>query len=852
MHWLGRGFDGPIVFDEAHAMANAGGDRSERGEKKPSLQGLAGLRLQNALADARVLYVSATGATTVRNLAYAARLGLWGTGDFPFATRADFIAEMEAGGVAAMEVLARDLKALGLYAARSLSFEGIEYELVQHRLTVAQRSIYDAYADAFRVIHHNLRAALEAMNITRPGEGTLNRQAKAAAMSAFESAKQRFFNFLLVAMKCPTLIKSIERDRAQGHAAVVQIVSTGEALLDRRLAEIPTSAWRDVDVDITPREYVLDYLANAFPTQLYEPYTDDEGHLHSRPVYDVDGNPVQSRAAIEERDAAIEHLAALPPVPAVLDQLLHHFGTDAVAEVTGRSRRIVLTRSAEGDRFAVQSRPASANLGETQAFMDDKKQVLVFSEAGGTGRSYHADLAATNQRQRIHYLLEPGWKADTAIQGLGRTNRTNQRSKPRYRLVTTNVKGEKRFVSTIARRLDTLGAITRGQRQTGGQGLFRETDNLEGIYARMALRKFFRLVYEGKIDGCSFQAFTDHTGLKLTDGDGCLKADLPPITQFLNRLLALPIAMQNQLFGVFEDRLEAEIEAAIAAGVYERGVETLTADSLTLRERRTIFTYLAGAETRVCHIDRKERNRPRAVDDALRVDGGHLVINADSGRAAVVIPTRARIHDDGRVEERVRLIRPMVKEGMSKDDFENSHWRGADVPAFEAAWNTELASIPEFSTSLLYLVTGLLLPIWDRLPGDNMRVYRLQTDDGLRLIGRVVTAEALPALYGNLGLAEDAPTLSAEDAWDGVMRRGARLELAGGRSLRRSMNMGTYRCEYCGFEPGEVGQLKAQGLISEIVSYRLRLFVPDTEASSRILSTLIAKWPVTRVVPASS
>ena len=141
--WLGRdpgpeagtGFDGVVVFDEAHAMANAAGDKGERGEKKPSQQGQAGLRLQNALHDARILYVSATGATTVQNLAYAARLGLWGTGDFPFATRADFVAAMEGGGIAAMEVLARDLKALGLYAARSLSFEGIEYEIVEHRLT---------------------------------------------------------------------------------------------------------------------------------------------------------------------------------------------------------------------------------------------------------------------------------------------------------------------------------------------------------------------------------------------------------------------------------------------------------------------------------------------------------------------------------------------------------------------------------------------------------------------------------------------------------------------------------------------------------------------------------------------
>jgi hypothetical protein len=31
--WLGRGFDGVIVFDEAHAMANAAGDKGERGKK---------------------------------------------------------------------------------------------------------------------------------------------------------------------------------------------------------------------------------------------------------------------------------------------------------------------------------------------------------------------------------------------------------------------------------------------------------------------------------------------------------------------------------------------------------------------------------------------------------------------------------------------------------------------------------------------------------------------------------------------------------------------------------------------------------------------------------------------------
>src|SRR3546814_744177 len=186
-------------------MQNAAGGKGERGDQAPSQQGRAGLRLQHALPSARVLYVSATGATTVHNLAYAQRLGLWGGEDFPFATRAEFVQAIEAGGVAAMEVLARDLKALGLYAARSLSYEGVEYELVEHPLSPEQIRIYDAYAGAFQIIHNNLTAALEATNIT--GEsGTLNGQAKSAARSAFESAKQRFFNHLITAMKTPTLI----------------------------------------------------------------------------------------------------------------------------------------------------------------------------------------------------------------------------------------------------------------------------------------------------------------------------------------------------------------------------------------------------------------------------------------------------------------------------------------------------------------------------------------------------------------------------------------------------------------------------------------------------------------------
>ncbi len=849
--WLGTDFDGAIVFDESHAMQNAAGGKGERGDAPPSQQGRAGLRLQHALADARVLYVSATGATTVQNLAYAQRLGLWGGEDFPFATRAEFVAAIETGGVAAMEVLARDLKALGLYNARSLSYDGVEYELVEHPLTPEQTRIYDAYAGAFQVIHSNLDAALQATGITGTakdgGTKTLNAQAKSAARSAFESSKQRFFNHLITAMKTPTLIASVEADLAAGHACVVQIVSTGEALMERRIAEIPAEEWGDVQVDITPREYVLDYLAHAFPTQLYEPFTDGEGNLSSRPVC-RDGQPVQCRDAVARRDRLIERLASLPPVQGALDQIVQRFGTEQVAEVTGRSRRIVRKRGDDGaDRLAIENRPAGSNLAETSAFMDGDKRILVFSDAGGTGRSYHADLSARNQRLRVHYLLEAGWKADAAIQGLGRTNRTHQAQPPLFRPIATDVRGEKRFISTIARRLDTLGAITRGQRQTGGQGLFRASDNLESNYARAALRQLYMLLLLGKVEGCPLQRFEDATGLSLTTRDGAIKEELPPITQFLNRVLALTIDLQNLLFEVFDGLLTARIEGAVAAGTYDLGLETITAESLDVVERRTVYTHPGtGAETQALTVARRDRNRPLSLHEALERGAeprARLLVNGKSDHAAVQVPAPSVTLDDGEVERRIRLLRPMERRAMPLDALAGSNWEEVDEATFSAAWQSEVDRLPEFVESTFHVVTGLLLPIWRRLPDDGCRVYRLQADDGERVIGRLVS----PAWVAD-ALGAEAPAVAPSDAWNAVLAKGAVLQLADGLNVRRSAVMHINRVELTGFTDGMVDRLKAMGLVSEIISWRLRLFVPTSDRGPLILGVLLDRHPLARMV----
>jgi len=525
-----------------------------------------------------------------------------------------------------------------------------------------------------------------------------------------------------------------------------------------------------------------------------------------------------------------------------LDQIVQRFGTDVVAEVTGRSRRVIRKSS----RLIVENRAVSANLAETAAFMDDAKRILVFSDAGGTGRSYHAELSARNRRLRVHYLLEPGWKADAAIQGLGRTNRTNQAQPPLFKPIATNVKAEKRFLSTIARRLDTLGAITRGQRQTGGQGLFRPEDNLESQYGRDALRRLYMLLARGKVQGCSLEAFEDATSLKLTDTNG-LKDELPPITTFLNRLLALTIELQNILFTAFEQLLAARIEGAIASGSYDAGLETLRAESFVVTDRRAIYVHPAtGAETRLLTIAQRERNRPRSLDDALGRLSDHraaLLINERSGRAAVQISAPSfMLDDDGEIERRVRLIRPMEQHSVPLKMMAESHWVEADRERFSAAWLAELADVPEFSESTIHIVAGLLLPIWKRLPNESTRVYRLQTDAGERVIGRKVSATWVANV-----LSSGVPELAPDAAFAALMEGRTVLELAEGLQLRRVRVMGAYRIELSGFSDTMRDRLRTYGLFGEIISWKLRMFVPTDACGIQVLAKVLERYAIKRI-----
>jgi hypothetical protein len=835
LDWATTEFDGVIAFDEAHAMANAAGGEGSRGKVKGSEQGVAGVRLQNLLPRARVLYASATGASDVNNLAYAMRLGLWGP-ETAFANREQFVGAIRAGGIAAMELVARDLKALGLYTARALSFAGVEYDVLEHALSPEQVAVYDAYADAWSIIHANLQSALEATRVVDSATGgTLNANAKSAALSRFEGTKQRFFGQLLLSMKLPSLIPAIEADLEAGQAVVVQLVSTAEAMLGRRLADLSPEEREALEIDLSPREYVIDYLSAAFPTRQMKVFTDADGNTRSEPMSDADGRPVHSQSALRARDELIEQLCALRPIGTALDTLIGRFGTDALAEVTGRTRRLV---TGPDGRQKLESRTARSNLVEADAFMRGEKRILVFSDAGGTGRSYHACLDARNRARRIHYLLEPGWRADAAIQGLGRTHRTRQASAPLFRPVTTDVRGERRFISTIARRLDSLGALTRGQRQTGGQNLFDPADNLESRYAKDALTGWYHLLFDGKLRSTTFSRFQELTGLKLEGEGGGLREDLPPIQRWLNRLLALRIELQNAIFDEFLGLIETRVATAREAGTLDLGVETIPVDSFEIVEDRVVRTDpQSGATTRLLRIELARRLRPMRLDRLNQLRAGRRdalpMLNGRSGKAALRVRARSLMSEDGLPVPRYELIRPLKHEYVPCDLIGETSWTAASEDAFARAWEVE---VREAETTLrretLHLATGLLLPVWDKLPHELVQVIRIAAADGRSLLGREIAAVALGELGSKLGL-ELGVELPPDELAATVLRTGRSLPFAGPESLtlKRSLVNGKQRLEIGGFSASRLPWYKAQGCFTEIIRYQTRLFVPLDRAT---------------------
>ena len=212
-----------------------------------------------------------------------------------------------------------------------------------------------------------------------------------------------------------------------------------------------------------------------------------------------------------------------------------------------------------------------------------------------------------------------------------------------------------------------------------------------------------------RCEAMDYETFHDWTALALVGSDGVLLEDLPPIQRYLNRLLALPIQMQNDLFGAFTRKIEAQTEAARVAGTLDIGIETLRADRITVTGEEDIWTCPnSGSVTRTVTLATETAVHITCGDDILSFHGRYdrPMRNAASGKVALISKRPSQIYDDETFAEVRDVRRPTGRTTVTEEAFASSHWEPIDEAAFVALWDAEADALPKVETEIVVLLTG--------------------------------------------------------------------------------------------------------------------------------------------------
>ncbi len=736
--WLGADFDGVIAFDEAHLMKNAAA--TPHGGKatvdQGTLRGNMGITLQRMFPLARVRYFSATGATEARHMAPYERLGLWGDGA-PFADFSAFLVAMERGGVAAMEMLCRDLKAVGTYLSRTISYgptrrpdgsivpeSAVEYEPLLHRMGESERRQYDEIADLWS----ELLVAFES------AEANACQRRNGGRYAQFYSAQQRFFLQLMMAYTLPDVMPEIEKDLAAGRSVVVSLFNTGEAQADRKVRDARAQGIELTELDATPREMIVQLIEKQFPIYQYREETDPvTGNVVCVRVTDEAGNPEINRENQRRQQELLDKVANLDFPHNPMDALLRHFGADNVAEISGRTHRWENGKYVRRKLHGVNRR--QLNEFETRQFQNGRKRIAVLSGAGTTGISVHADVMARNQQRRVFYAFQLSWSADQQMQAFGRVHRSNQVSAPVIRLALLDLAGQRRLVNAVSKRLAALGALTKGERHSLSGELFRPED-VTDQYGKAALTRLYREVERNRHaeTGIGF-AELERMGVLNSNKTAVRESYANNVEQFLNRIMVLHVEKQNRFFELFYERYLEAVEAAKRSGAFDFGVEEIRARNLrALAEPQALFTDPAsGARTVLHELEGEVDVQRRSFEDALATAGEGFFRNRRGGRVYAVCR-----HADTRPSEVLLAGVKGPRRGMERYELDEKY-EPVERDEARAWWVCEYAKTPAAELRRFHILGGAIFPIYDKVMGasgiQSVRIARAVLADGRALVG---------------------------------------------------------------------------------------------------------------------
>jgi len=185
-----------------------------------------------------------------------------------------------------------------------------------------------------------------------------------------------------------------------------------------------------------------------------------------------------------------------------------------------------------------------------------------------------------------------------------------------------------------------------------------------------------------------------------------------------------------------------------------------------------------------------------------------------------------QMYDEDLVTLMRKVVRPSGKSYLEETKFEVSAWETIEQSEFIHLWGEEADSLPKTTTTKLYLLTGLLLPIWKNIPTSNERIYRVTPEGCASMIGRTLSEEGAAALRARFMTGTPETPSQILTAALGTT---APVDLGRGLTLTRRRVAGDLRLEINGADKGTIDGLKALGCFTEIITFQLRVFVPHGE-----------------------
>jgi len=144
------------------------------------------------------------------------------------------------------------------------------------------------------------------------------------------------------------------------------------------------------------------------------------------------------------------------------------------------------------------------------------------------------------------------------------------------------------------------------------------------------------------------------------------------------------------------------------------------------------------------------------------------------------------------------------------------------------------------------LIGGTVLPVWDKLPTENVRIYRVLTSDGDLLIGRVIPESMSDATLHRLGATREKEKIETEDLLKGI-KNGDTVYLDNGWRITQKRVSNEQRIEVIGADYLHSDLLAKKGVFTERIAYQTRYFIPTEKDTIRILDEVLKISPVSRV-----